>query len=106
MGHVVIGKRYKGLFFLLAILLIYLAGLSITGFRAISLEDNWFYYLGNIGCGGIWLVNSMLGDEKPRPPEGLVSWLDPGLLYICVAGLLNLVVVLNILETRGNHQDQ
>ena len=96
-GHFLGGRRGKGIFFLLAIGGTYAAGLWLTNYRTVRFDDNPFYYAGQWGCGAIaWVCHRALPPH--RPPEDPLSWNDPGLLYICVAGLLNAVVVLNLLH--------
>jgi len=100
-GHVLLGRWGKGLFFFGVLALTYLAGLWIVGFRPVSIEENPFYYVGQYGSGATMFLAKALGPDKSYPRDGVpVSWYDPGLLYVCVAGLLNLVVVLNLLDVR------
>ena len=99
-GHLLGGRRGRGLFYLLAIGGTFVAGLWLANWRSVRFEDNPFYYAGQWGCGGIALVCHELL-EPQRPPADPLSWSDPGLLYICVAGLLNAVVVLNLLHLPG-----
>jgi hypothetical protein len=98
-GHVAMGKWKKGLFFLLLLGATYLFGLWIVGFRAVAFDENPFYYVGQYGSGATFLVGRLLADHRAFPREDLPpSWYDPGLLYVCVAGLLNVVLMLNVLE--------
>ena len=49
--------------------------------------------MGQYGSGATYLVAHALGVEKAYPrPEIHPSWFDPGLLYVCIVGLLNLVL--------------
>lgn len=98
-GHAAMGKWKKGLFFFLLLGATYLFGLWIVGFRAVAFDENPFYYVGQYGSGVTFLLGRYLADWRAFPREELPpSWYDPGLLYVCVAGLLNLVVMLNVLE--------
>lgn len=100
-GHAVLGKWRKGLFFFAVLGATYLLGLWIVGFRAISWDDNPFYYVGQWGSGATFLVAQLMSLRKAFPRPGLhPSWFDPGLLYVCAVGLLNLVVMLNVLEVK------
>jgi hypothetical protein len=100
-GHAIMGKWRKGLFFLAILGATYLAGLAIVGFRSVSFDDNPFYYVGQYGSGATFLLHRLLSEEKAFPLERLhPSWFDPGLLYVCVVGLLNLVVTLNVLDIK------
>ncbi len=101
LGHLFLGKWRKALFFFIILGATYLSGLWITGFRTVGFDDNPFYFVGQYGSGTAMFLSSMLGKEKsfPRPdlPLGLY---DPALLYVCVAGLLNLVVALSCFDAK------
>jgi hypothetical protein len=98
-GHALLGRWRKGLFFLGLLSATYLVGLWIVGFRPVSWDENPFYYIGQYGSGATFALARLLGPEKSFPRLDLpVSWYDPGLLYVCVAGLLNLVVVCSLID--------
>ena len=100
-GHVLLGKWKKGLFFFLILAATYAFGMTIVGWRPVSFDDNPFYYVGQYGSGLTLLVAKLRGAEKAiLRPEIHPSWFDPGLLYVCVVGLLNVVVMLNILDLK------
>jgi hypothetical protein len=100
-GHALMGKWKKGLFFLAILGATCLFGLWIVGFRSVTFEDNPFYYVGQFGSGSTMLLHELLSAEKAVPRAGVEpSWFDPGLLYVCVVGLLNLVVTLNVMDIR------
>ncbi len=100
-GHAVMGKWKKGLFLFALLGLTYVAGLWIVGWKAVSFEDNPFYYVGQYGSGLTFLLARVISPDKAFPRDGLPpSWFDPGLLYVCVVGLLNLVLMLNVLDLR------
>jgi len=100
-GHVLLGKWKKGLFLFLLLGATYLFGLWIVGFRAVSFDDNPFYYVGQYGSGATFLLARLFGAEKAYPrPEVHPSWFDPGLLYVCVVGLLNLVIMMNVMDVK------
>jgi hypothetical protein len=97
LGHLYLGKKQKAWLFLTSILGLYLVGLAIGGFRTVGADDNPYYYAGKFGSGVTMLCAWALGAEKPFPtPTMSLLWFDPGLLYVAVAGLLNLVVALNV----------
>ena len=98
-GHALLGRWAKGLFFLALLSATYVFGLWITGFRPVSWDENPFYYIGQYGSGATFALARLLGPEKSYPRLDLpVSWYDPGLLYVCVAGLLNLVIVCSLID--------
>ena len=101
-GHMLLGKWKKGLFFFSILAATYLFGMWIAGFRPVSFDDNPFYFVGQYGSGLTLLIAKLRGSEKAIIREGLnPSWFDPGLLYVCVVGLLNLVVMMNVLDAKA-----
>lgn len=98
-GHLLVGKWKKGLFFFAILGATYLFGMWIAGFRTVTFDDNPFYFVGQYGSGATLLIAKLRGAEKAIIRPGLdPSWFDPGLLYVCVVGLLNLVVMLSLLD--------
>jgi|SRR5436190_9200864 len=100
-GHVLMGKWKKGLFFFALLGAAYAFGMHIAGWRPVSFDDNPFYFVGQYGSGATLLVAKLRGSEKAILSQGIhPSWFDPGLLYVCVVGLLNLVLMLNVLDLK------
>lgn len=99
LGHVYLGKVKKGLFFFATLVLTYALGYVLADFRFVRFDDNPFYYVGRFGSGLIWLATWLIRDNGPRGVTPL-QFYEPGLLYMCAAGLLNLVLVLNIAAGR------
>lgn len=95
-GHWILGQRKKALFLFLAIMLTFVAGIVLADYRNVKNADNEFYWAGQLGCGLIYLIaNVVIGAGRPagRVP---IEWYEIGLLYICVAGMLNVVLLLNL----------
>ena len=94
-AHWYYGQRYKALMFFAIALICSILGIIIADFRFIRFLDNPFYYFGQFGSGLTWLLVTLLTSEAPR---GLISmsYFEIGMLYVCVAGILNLVILLNL----------
>lgn len=94
-AHWFYGQRYKALIFFAIALVCTLLGVLVADFRFIRFSDNPFYYFGQFGSGLTWLLVTLLTSEAPR---GLISmsYFEVGMLYVCVAGILNLVILLNL----------
>lgn len=88
------------LFGLLGFLVV--TGMVLADFRDIRFQDNPFYYLGRFGNGLIWLSCTFFMDYAP---SGWVSlrYSEIGLLYICIAGVLNLVILINLINTVNKY---
>ena len=107
LGHVILGRPYKGAVLFLLLAATYLTGLTLIGWHTISFDDNPFYYIGQYGSGVTWAMTSVLGGEKPYPHSGWpIAWYDPGLLYVSAPGLLNLVIVLNVFQPRPKKEPE
>ena len=106
LGHWLLGRRLKGLFFFLLLSATYLAGWALSDLRAVFWKHDRIATYGQLGMGVPTLVllagkepfSAALGRtfyEPTGPSENLLPQYDVGTLYTCVAGLLNLVVALS-----------
>src|SRR6185295_4408713 len=78
-GHVLLGRWKKGLFFFSILAATYAFGMSITGWRPVSFDDNPFYFVGQYGSGATLLIAKLRGAEKAIVGSSLhPSWFDPG----------------------------
>ncbi len=95
-GHIVIGQVRKGIFFFAILLVTFVAGLLLADFRTVRASDNPFYFVGQVGSGLNLLLTSLCTNLHPR---GWLSqvYFEPGLLYMSVSGLLNILVVMSVL---------
>lgn len=101
LGHAVLGRWGKGLSLFALHGFLLFTGLALCGWRTVSFEDNPFYYVGQFGSGLTVLLGQLFGSPKAYPVESLPpSWFDPGLLYVCVAGLLNIVVMVSVFDVK------
>ncbi len=100
-GYLFIGKKDKAIFFFCAILVVLVIGLLLTSFKPVGWEDNPFYYLGRFGCGVLYLLFEVMSPLKAEPVAGLsLALFDTGLLYCCLAGILNLTISLSVLTPK------
>ncbi len=101
LGHVVAGKWRKGAFLFGLLAVTYLFGLWLSGWHTVSFDDNPFYHVGMYGSGLTTALGFLLGDPKAFPRDDIPkAWFDPGLLYVCVVGLLNLVMMLSLVDFK------
>jgi hypothetical protein len=99
LGHWLMGRRRKAVFFFASIVAIYVTGLALTSFRMVGREDNPFYWYGQFFSGFAAVAAALLPSGKAHLPEGWAyTHFDPGLLYVCAAALLNYVVSLNVFD--------
>jgi len=99
LGHLFLGRPRKALFFFATLTLTYLLGYVLADFRFVRFDDNPFYYVGRYGSALTWFATWLIRDNGPRGITPL-EFYEPGLLYMCAAGLLNVVLVLNLLSLK------
>ena len=98
-GHLVLGRPVKAAFLFLILAALYVSGLWLSGWRFVSFDDNPFYYVGQFGSGVTTVLAQVFEVPKAFPrPDLPIKWIDPALLYVCVAGLLNVVVTVAVLD--------
>jgi TM2 domain-containing membrane protein YozV len=98
-GHLVLGRPGKAAALFLILAGLYVSGLWLGGWTYVSFDDNPFYYVGQFGSGITTLLAQVFENPKAFPREDLpTKWIDPALLYVCVAGLLNIVVTVGIFD--------
>lgn len=98
LGHAYYGRRQKGLFYLVLILAAFLIGLWLGDWRVVDLEKFGLYLIAQAWAGGPTLVALALTDHLRI--TGDIPWLDAGLLFTAVAGLLNVVVMVDLYEVH------
>lgn len=107
LGHWLLGRRGKAVFFLVLLWGTFAAGWVLSDFRAVFWKRDRIASYGQLGMGvptvpllvGRGALASALGLEEIYEPRGasenLLSHYDVGALYTGVAGLMNLVVALS-----------
>ncbi|MFH1226362.1 MAG: DUF6677 family protein [Planctomycetota bacterium] len=96
-GHWLYNKKLKGLLIFELVLLSLIIGLTLSDFRSIRFYDNPFYYLSKFGCGLVFLFSYLFTHFIPAGRIPLY-YHDIGLLYVSIAGSLNLVVLLSLFQ--------
>jgi hypothetical protein len=92
-GHLYRGRFAKAGFFGALILGTFLAGQLLSGFHAVDLKHQPYWFLGQVFAGLPALVSALLAPDWKTARIG--SLLDVGTLYTTVAGLLNILVILD-----------
>jgi len=98
-GHLLLGRPAKAAVLFLILAGLYVSGLWLSGWKLVSFDDNPFYYVGQFGSGITTVLGQLLSEPKAFPRDDLpTKWIDPALLYVCVAGLLNIVVTVGVFD--------
>jgi hypothetical protein len=106
LGHILQGQRRRGFLILGGTMLLIFAGLLIGGLDVVDSRNHWLWFLAQSGCGPItfildWL-NVQLVDQQDQAAQiartslGRVN--EMGTLLIALAGLMNIVVMLDALR--------
>lgn len=120
LGHMFLGQRGRGLVFLVTITGTFWTGVAIGGVRGtVDPTDRSLWFVAQLCTGGntvfAYLLNRSLS-HSPTPADGRVKYVPPywmsaevGVHYTGVAGLLNLLVILDALAlgelmSRANRQ--
>jgi len=94
-GHVVIGDRGRGLTIFIAITITFLIGIMIGGVHCtVNFQTNKAWFFGQIFAGGYTIASAIVGSvASAKPSYG--KTLDLATIYTGVAGLLNVLVILD-----------
>ena len=99
-GHWLYGRKTKAVFFALCLLVLFGVGLALGEGRCVHVERSPLYFLAQIWLGGptilAWLATSHLRITHDIP------LLDAGLLFTAVAGLLNVIVLVDLYEIHAS----
>jgi len=96
-GHYYLGIKGKAVYYFILINLTFLMGLVLSNFCCIHLERFPWHYYGEIFYGGATLIVQLLTQEVKVGEFN--KFLDYGTLVATVAGLLNVVVMVDFYET-------
>ena len=128
LGHISLGERKRGLLVMFGVLFLFLGGLLIGGLDVVDREDDPLWFVAQALCGPIALAADLANQRlvKPLPDDwparyaegdetiirrldrkGLGHVNEMGTLYCALAGLMNLVVILDALQpTQRRRQAQ
>ena len=104
LGHWYLGRRVKALVFLVLITGLFLSGWQLGGRRVVDRDDT-LPFMAQVLVGGAAFATAAIGEasfqaEGPADPVGAAY--QSGLVYTYVAGLLNLLVMLDAYIVANN----
>jgi len=105
-GHISLGERKRGLYIMAGVLLLFVSGLLIGGVNVVDRKDDRLWFIAQVFTGPVALAADYTNQRflKTLPPEQLnatqsISHLNEiGKLYCALAGLMNLVAILDALH--------
>lgn len=98
LGHQLYGKRGKAAFYSAAILFTFVFGMWLGEWRDVSVERFSLYLIAQCWAGGPTLLALWLTRDLKITHD--IAYLDVGLLYTAVAGLLNVVILVDLYEVH------
>ncbi len=107
LGHLMYGKKQLGTILLVLIAGIFVVGLVMSDFSAVSRDLNPYSFFAQIGIGGgtlplLWLDPGskfvLSGHAQTETFSTVPFMTDTGVLFCNIAGLLNILVVLDIAD--------
>jgi hypothetical protein len=98
LGHLLYGRKDKAVLFFALIMLAFGVGLFLGDARVVSAERFPLYLLAQVWNGGptllaLWLTGDLRIEQD-------IPYLDVALLYTAVAGLLNVVILVDLYEVH------
>lgn len=103
LGHISLGHRRRGLLIMFGVLFLFLSSLLVGGVDVVDRKDDRLWFLAQSVCGPIAFaadyVNQSyvksLPDEQRYQATGINKPNEMGTLFCALAGLMNLVVILD-----------
>jgi hypothetical protein len=94
LGHWLQGRRLRAVIVCGVLLALFLAGTWLAAGTNLSRERHFYYWSGQFLLGGpALLLEGLAGGARVT---GELAWVDAGLLYACMAGLLNVLAMLDV----------
>jgi hypothetical protein len=101
LGHVLQGRKLRGAIVLCVLLALFGLGTWFAAGTNLSRERHFYYWSGQFLLGGPALLAEALGGSASVRRE--LPLLDVGLLYACMAGLLNVLAMLDVFGVAEGH---
>ncbi len=100
LGHVYMKKYLRGTIFFLSIVLLFIAGLSLSQWTYTTRADFPFYLTGKYGSGIVLFGHYLLTEHASIDLSVRFHYMEIGVLFLSVAGLLNAISVLNLIDVK------
>jgi hypothetical protein len=117
LGHIARGEKRRGLYIMVGVLFLFLTGVLIGGVDAVDRKEDQLWYVAQVCCGPVAMAvdlanQSLLKTGKvgeiiatqPAPintKKSLGRANEYGTLFTALAGLMNLVVILDAFHRRS-----
>lgn len=98
LGHYLYGRRAKAIFYFVLITFAFVMGLWLGEWRDVSVDRFSLYLIAQLWNGGPTLLALFWTGDLRITHD--IAYLDVGLLYTAVAGLLNVVILVDLYEVH------
>lgn len=98
LGHFLYGRRGKATFYCVTILFTFVFGMWLGEWCNVSVEKYSLFLIAQVWNGGPTLIALKLTEGLRATHD--IPYLDAGLLYTAVAGLLNVVILVDLYEVH------
>ena len=110
-GHIALGQKRRGIYIMIGVLFLFLGGLLIGGVDAVDRKEDRLWFVAQVFCGPIAIgadfANQQFiktgSDKDQLVTKSLGRVNEIGTLYCALAGLMNLVVILDALQYRPKY---
>ncbi len=99
LGHFVMGRRAKATLFFALIVGLFLAGWLLSARRDVYFESGRWHALVQLGIGPLMYLISLVGRAPENPNMTSMTYFEIFQLYTMVAGLLNVLVIMDAVLT-------
>jgi len=94
LGHWLQGRRRRALIVAGLLIGLFAAGTILAQGSNLSRERHFYYWSGQFLLGAPAILLELVAGDSPVTRE--IPWVDVGLLYACMAGLLNVLAMLDV----------
>jgi hypothetical protein len=107
-GHISIGQKRRGLLIMSGMLFLVLCGVLVGGIDAVDHKNDGLWFIAQVWCGPIVIAVDLLNQAliAPLPVDekatlvGLSHVNEMGTLFIAMAGLMNFVIILDVIQAK------
>lgn len=105
-GHLWIGERVRGIIFLTVIALTFWTGMAIGGVKnTVNPQQRTLWFMGQV-CTGVHSIGAIVWSRQVTLPDDAdpARWIsygqteEVGVVYTAIAGMLNLLIILDVLN--------
>jgi hypothetical protein len=110
LGHISIGQKRRGFLIMVGMIFLIVCGVLVGGIDSVDHKNDSLWFIAQVWCGpiviGIDLLNQAFIAPLPIAEKttliGLSHANEIGILFIAMAGLMNFVVLLDVLQAKDN----